>query len=207
MANLKDLPVSAWFGVAGALAFAGAAAIPNRRTRVVLTIGGTAAIGVGIALGFAQLLELFGLKTPPRIEDVEREEIADPNAGSSYDNRGDDGGLIGGFIESPSENTKVSRSSFFGGTYPVDIAIASSKLKPETMRVRLVSDERYSFGGNESRATDLGVLVIPPGTTTRMRANVDAAANGIVNPYFPPEVALTLELDGKPVDVARFAYS
>lgn len=207
MAKLSDLPGTLWLGIAGVGAFVAAPFVPDDRAKLALRVGGLAGVAVAIALVGTDVLVLLGIKEPERIESIDDERIDAPAAGQSHEIHGDDGGLVGATIVSPSEGVDLERSGFIGGRYQVTLRLASSKRKNVRARVRLVSDERYSFGGSAQRVTDLGTLDIPPSSSRTVTANVDVADDGFVNPFSHPEVALTLELDGRAADVARFTYS
>lgn len=206
MASLRDLPPYTWLGIAGGIAVASAGAIPNERTAKVVRALGVAGVAISFLVGAAKLAELFGFKKEPRIEEITDETIDHPNAGASFENHTEEtGGIVSAKIDEPSEGTNVDRSSLFGGTYSVRVKLASSMKVAKDVRLRLVSDEFYYFGGNDRRVTDLGVLEAKPGATRTIDANVDVASEGFS--LGATEVALTLEMDGKPVDVVRFTYS
>lgn len=189
-----------WMMLGGAGAILGSRLLPDPKQRLIVGGAGFLLLVWGAIDGLDDIMDFFGI-APKLKEGITGIETTDIDV-----ERGSEGatGVISAFIIAPYSGEAVDKNS---GTYPVKLRLASSRKVPTDVSVQLISEEFYSFGSHSEGLTkEFGTVRIGPGEQKDLTANVRFEASGPTNPLSPPQVSLTLQLNGAPRDVVRFSY-
>lgn len=185
-------------GVATAI---GSRAIENPKVRLVVGGAGALLAVWGMIESIDTVMAWLGIE-PKKAEGI-TSSVTTPIENI---NRGSEGatGIIAGFIKIPAPGAALDKDA---GTYAIKLQLQSSLKAAKTVHIELQSKEFYSFGSeSEGTMKDFGMVTVPPGTTKVLSGSVRFEAVGPTNPFYPPEVSLTMFMDGAPVSNVRFTY-
>lgn len=191
-----------WIAVGGAAALVIGGAVPDPQQRLVIRGAGGVALVVAFIMEIDSIMDFLGLAPPKHT--VVTETVTTPIANVDKGSVGSKG-ILSGILTSPFPGAVLDKDQ---GTFHVEITLASSLSSSRTVLVEVQSKEFYSFG-NESDGVmqTLGRFTVGPGQQKKLSAQVEYEAKGVTNPWYPPEVSLSLFLDGAPTDSLRFSYA